>query len=142
MINVIRRLYENVELKLNSGSAKNKIPYSVGVKQGDAMAPVLFIALMQARAETLEDEWEAADIQTVDLCHFKDTGKHQGCMPGQAWDSKGTTFKINPILYIDDGMFVFKSKKRYDKRSRHLAKAHAALWSSHALWERRKEIQD
>jgi hypothetical protein len=52
IIDVIRRLYKNMELKLNSGSAKDTIPYSVvGVKQGDAMAPVLFIMLMQAMAE-------------------------------------------------------------------------------------------
>jgi hypothetical protein len=69
MIDVIRRLYENIELKLNSGSAKSTIPYSVGVKQGDVMAPVLFIVLMQAMAETLEDEWEAAD------------SRHSNCQP-------------------------------------------------------------
>jgi hypothetical protein len=56
MINVIQSLYENVTLKLSSGSVKDTIPYSVGVKQGGAMAPVLFIVLMQAMAETLEDE--------------------------------------------------------------------------------------
>jgi hypothetical protein len=111
MIDVIRRLYENVELKLSSGSAKSTIPYSVGVKQGDAMAPVLFIVLMQAMAETLEDEWEAADIQSVDLRHFKDTDKHRGRMHGQAWNTKGTAFKINHILYVDDGMFVFETKR-------------------------------
>jgi hypothetical protein len=76
MIDVIRRLYKNIELKLNSGSAKDTSPYSVGVKQGDAMALVLFIVLMQAMAETLEDKWEAADIQSVNLHHFKDTTTH------------------------------------------------------------------
>jgi hypothetical protein len=29
---------------------------------------------------------------------------------GQAWDTKGTTFKINHIMYVDDGMFVFDTK--------------------------------
>jgi hypothetical protein len=111
MINVIQRLYKNVTLKLNSGSAKESIPYSVGVRQGDVMAPVLFIVLMQAMAESLDDEWKAADIETVDLCHFMDTPTHRGHMHGQAWNTKGTTFNINHILYVDDGMFIF------DKRS-------------------------
>jgi hypothetical protein len=31
-------------------------------------------------------------------------------MRGQAWDTKGTPFKINHILYVDDGMFVFETK--------------------------------
>jgi hypothetical protein len=35
MMNVIQRLYKNVTLKLNSGSPKDLISYSVGVRQGD-----------------------------------------------------------------------------------------------------------
>jgi hypothetical protein len=111
IIKVIQRLYKKVTLKLNSGSVKDSIPYSVGVRQGDAMVPVLFIVLMEAMAETLEDEWKSADIETVDLRHFKDTPTHQGRMHGQAWSTEGTTFNINHILYVDDSMFVF------DKRS-------------------------
>jgi hypothetical protein len=45
MIKVIQRLYKKVMLKLKSGSAKDTILYSVGIKQGDAMVPVLFIVL-------------------------------------------------------------------------------------------------
>jgi hypothetical protein len=110
MIDVIQRLYKNVTLKLSSGSVKDTISYSVGVKQGDAMAPVLFIILMQAMAETLEDEWKTANIQSVDLRHFKDTPKHCGRMHGQAWKAKGTTFKLNNILYVDDGAFIFNTR--------------------------------
>jgi hypothetical protein len=115
VINVIQRLYKNVTLKLNSGSAKDTIPYSVGVKQGDAMVPVLFIVLMQAMAETLEEEWEAADINSIDLPYFKDSPKHRGHMHGQAWNTKGTPFKIDHILYVDDGMFVFDKKSDMEK---------------------------
>jgi hypothetical protein len=110
MINIIQRLYKNMPLKLNRGSAKDMIPYSVGVKQGDAMAPVFFIILMHAMVETLEDKWEAADIKYVDLPHFKDTPTHGGCMYRQAWDTTGTTFKINHIVYIKDGTFVSGTK--------------------------------
>jgi hypothetical protein len=110
MINVIQRLYKNVMLKLNSSSSKDTILYSVGIKQGDAMAPVLFIVLMQAMTETLEEEWEAADIKSINLRYFKDTPKHRGCMYGQAWNTKGTPFKIDHILYVDNGMFVFDNK--------------------------------
>jgi hypothetical protein len=65
---------------------------------------------MQAMSETLKDKWETADIQTVNLRHFKDTGKHRGRMRGQAWDTKGTTFKINHILSVNDIMFIFETK--------------------------------
>jgi hypothetical protein len=39
----------------SSRCAKDTIPYSIGVKRGDVMAPVLFIVLMQAMAETLKE---------------------------------------------------------------------------------------
>jgi hypothetical protein len=110
VINVIQRVYRNVMLELNSGSPKDMILYSVGVKQGDAMLPVLFIVLMQAMAETLEEEWEAADVKSIDLCYFKDSPKHRGCMHGQAWNTKGTPFKIDHILYVNHSMFVFNKK--------------------------------
>ena len=37
---------------------KVEIPQSVGVRQGDNMAPVLFLFLMTAFAETLEIVWK------------------------------------------------------------------------------------
>eukprot|EP00978_Attheya_sp_CCMP212_P041575 scaffold240147_cov43-Attheya_sp.AAC.1 len=63
LCNVIERLYEGASVNLKVGTADSRsIPYTVGVKQGDAMAPVLFLFLIQAFAETLEEEWEDADI--------------------------------------------------------------------------------
>ena len=40
---------------------------SVGVQQGDNMAPVLFLFLMSAFAETLEIEWKNADISVCTI---------------------------------------------------------------------------
>ena len=53
LIEVIRLLYENLEVELRVDGEKVQIPYSIGVKQGDNMAPVLFLFLMQAMAEVL-----------------------------------------------------------------------------------------
>ena len=44
LIDVIRRLYHNTEIKIKVGKEEQNIPYSVGVKQGDNMAPVLFFS--------------------------------------------------------------------------------------------------
>jgi hypothetical protein len=46
MIYVIRRLYDENEIKLSMGTEKG----TIGVQQGDAMAAVLFIIVMQAMA--------------------------------------------------------------------------------------------
>jgi hypothetical protein len=42
-----------------------EIPQEVGVQQGDNMAPVLFLFLMTAFAETLELEWKRENIKVV-----------------------------------------------------------------------------
>ncbi len=42
-----------------------EIPQEVGVQQGDNMAPVLFLFLMTAFAETLEIEWKHEKIKVV-----------------------------------------------------------------------------
>eukprot|EP00978_Attheya_sp_CCMP212_P029926 scaffold108265_cov34-Attheya_sp.AAC.3 len=40
LCNVIKRLYEGASVNLKEGTADSRsIPYTVGVKQGDAMAP-------------------------------------------------------------------------------------------------------
>ena len=44
----------------------------------------------EAMAEKLEGEWKEAGIQTRELCHFKDTPTHHGCMHEQDWKAKGT----------------------------------------------------
>ncbi len=40
-----------------------EISQLVGVRQGDNMAPVLFLFLMSAFAKTLENEWKNAHIK-------------------------------------------------------------------------------
>ena len=58
------RLHNGASVNLKVGNASPRsIPYTVGVKQGDVMVPLLFLFLMQAFAETLEDSWEEADIE-------------------------------------------------------------------------------
>eukprot|EP00978_Attheya_sp_CCMP212_P003153 scaffold6504_cov40-Attheya_sp.AAC.2 len=42
-----------------------EIPYEIGVKQGDNMAPVLFIYLMNAFAETLSKKWTKNKWNTI-----------------------------------------------------------------------------
>jgi hypothetical protein len=76
LVDVIRRLYHDTD-KIKVGKEERMILYLVGVKQGDNMAPVLFLFLMQAMAEeALEGEWKENDLDTpqfrhILLCHFQ-----------------------------------------------------------------------
>ena len=51
---VIERMYTNLKVVFKIGKNKIEILQSVGVRQGDNMAPVLFLFLMAAMAELLE----------------------------------------------------------------------------------------
>ena len=52
----IRRMYTDNKLRLILGNIDISIPFEVGVKQRYIVAPVLFLFIMMAFAETLEKE--------------------------------------------------------------------------------------
>ena len=49
-------MYSNLKVVLRIGKEMTKIDQTVGVRQGDPMSPVLFLFIMAAFAETLEQE--------------------------------------------------------------------------------------
>ena len=60
---VLRKLYTNITVQLKGFGKGFTIPSTVGVKQGDNLAPVLFIFFINAVAESIEPEWKEADIE-------------------------------------------------------------------------------
>eukprot|EP00978_Attheya_sp_CCMP212_P023595 scaffold72636_cov45-Attheya_sp.AAC.2 len=56
LIKVIAKMYKDSTVIFKSGQEMREIPYEIGVKQGDTMAPVLFIYLMNAFAEALSEK--------------------------------------------------------------------------------------
>ena len=116
MTGVIERLYKDAEIKIKIGKEERTIPYSVGVKQGDNMAPVLFLFLMQALSETLEKEWKKNNITIPEFKHFPKSGK--GRLLGQDWKAKGKTFELFYLLYVDDGAFNFTDQNDMIKASK------------------------
>jgi hypothetical protein len=82
MIYVIRRLYTDMEIKISVGTEKGSVKNSMGVKQGDAMAAVLFILVMQAMTETLTPLLEEAKIATPEFRFHKETRAFYGKMKG------------------------------------------------------------
>ena len=50
----ISRIYKDLKIVLKIGKVEEKMRQTVGVTQGDCMAPVLFILVVVAFAETLE----------------------------------------------------------------------------------------
>ena len=56
LCSAIERMYSDNKVRLIIGKIDTSIPFEVGVKQGDSVAPVLFLFLMMAFAETIEEE--------------------------------------------------------------------------------------
>ncbi len=53
----IKKMYTNLKVVLKIDKEITEIVQSVGVQQGDNMAPALFLFLMSVAAETLEPAW-------------------------------------------------------------------------------------
>jgi hypothetical protein len=115
MIYVIRRLYDENQIKLSVGTEKGSVKNTIGVKQGNDMAAVLFIIVMQAMAETLTPLWQHAEIVTPEFRFHKETKSCYGKMKGQCTTTKGTAFNLFLSLYVDDGSFLFENKRALEK---------------------------
>ena len=50
----ITTMYQDLKVVLKIGKTKETMSQTVGVRQGDCMAPVLFLFMVMAFAETLE----------------------------------------------------------------------------------------
>ncbi len=88
-----------------------EIPQEVGVQQGDNMAPVLFLFLMTAFAETLELEWKCENIKVVTVMTATDDRIRNGQLCSHTPKMFNSTFlsayEIFQCLYVDDGAFPF-----------------------------------
>jgi hypothetical protein len=68
----VERMYTDLKVDLKIGKEMGKILQSVGVRQGDNMAPVLFLFLMTAFAESLEKEYDRNNIKKIELHRASD----------------------------------------------------------------------
>jgi hypothetical protein len=73
IINLIKCLHDDFVLKLRIGKETCEIPYGKGIKQGDIMAPILF--LMLAFSETLEEEYEEWGIKPIEFTSTTQTSQ-------------------------------------------------------------------
>ena len=77
---IITRLHTGCQVKLKVGDSDIQFDSTIGVKQGDNLAPILFLVVMQAVMETLEPIWPAEKLE------FRI--KKNGCCQGQNWTTK------------------------------------------------------
>ena len=107
-------MYTDLKVGLKIDKEITEIMQSVGVQQGDNMAPVLFLFLMSAAAETLESAWRQAGNEVFTVAHTPDDELDTGCVRGHTPcmnnSRKLTAYKIYQLLYVDDGAFPFPTR--------------------------------
>ncbi len=96
-----------------------EIPQSVGVRQGNNMAPVLFLFLMTAFTETLEIVWREQEIPILSIMMAsKDNlinGKICSHTPAMSTSKILTAYKILQCKDVDDGAFPFGTRQDLKK---------------------------
>ena len=114
----IARMYADLKIILKLGKAKAEMNQTVGVRQGDCMAPVLFLFMMMAFAETLEKEWRKTGIDMVTFHQRTHLPRDKGFLNGHKRSifANGTLFGLFSVLYVDDGAFPFDDRAQMEKR--------------------------
>mgnify|MGYP003333642019 FL=1 len=112
-INIIKRMYLDFELTFSVGKTKMKIPYTIGVHQGDNLAPILFNIFFQAAIDTLSSQWTTHQIQKPTFKWFP--SERQGRLRNQNVTAIGQSFEMWKSLYVDDGAFLFTSRQELEK---------------------------
>ena len=84
LINIIRNIYKLVRIKFKSGKQIHKFLNLVGIKQGNILAPVLFLFAMQAALQSLERVWAEHNIVLPSFTWLPDNedGTNNGTLTG------------------------------------------------------------
>ena len=71
-------MYKNSIVRLIIGKVDTTIPFEVGVKQGESMAPVLFLFLIMGFAGTLEKEWVKNGLHKLQFRRHDNSPQSEG----------------------------------------------------------------
>jgi hypothetical protein len=94
LIMVLKKLYTDVTINLNVGENLEQFLSTSGVKQGDNLAPILFIFVIHAVSNSLDKKWE---FETPDFRWQPDTlaGHPRRQLIGTVHYNKGTMFSCS-----------------------------------------------
>ena len=101
----------DVKIDLHIGKEKATFGSTCGVKQGDNLAPILFIMFMNCVAESLDDLW---DFEQPNLQYVPD--EEEGRARGQLTKmpvktKKGERFSFFKSSYVDDAAFMLLNRE-------------------------------
>ena len=105
-------------MNIKLGNETTSVPYTVGVQQGDNMAPTLFLFAMLAFSDIIDRHWTSTwQLKPLQFNFFD---RLKGRLLAQSTTSKGKLFTLPYLLYVDDGVFVFEDLAQISKGSQHI----------------------
>jgi hypothetical protein len=110
LIEVLKKLYTDVTINFRVGDNLEQFLSTSGVKQGDNLAPILFIFVIHAVSNSLDKKWE---FTTPDFRWYPDTqvgSKPRGQLRGTKHSNKGTMFSFFKSYFVDDTAFILLSR--------------------------------
>ena len=85
---------------------------TISVRQGDCMAPVLFLFVVMAFAKTLEKEWIGTGLSMITLQQRSHSPQDIGKLTGHKVKtlSQGNLLFLFYVLSVEDGEFLFEDR--------------------------------
>jgi hypothetical protein len=108
LVDKVRMLHSNVSATFSIDDIERIVKSTVGVKQGDTLAPVLFLFVMQAAFETLLPKMKEEGIHAPEFLTNMD-----GITHGRSISSRlpeALRFTLHWLLYADDSAILFTSR--------------------------------
>jgi hypothetical protein len=121
LINVIKKMYHDVQIKADVNGIVFTFSSKSGVKQGDKLAPILFLFAIQAALESMDRNWPAKKPLLQWCAKTNDDGTPQGCLTKRNESKKKLqNFEFNRCLFADDAAFIFLDRKDIEAGTEHI----------------------
>lgn len=115
-INILIRLHEGATIKVKIGDIETEVDSTIGVRQGSCEGPSLFLFIIQAALETM-DEWPAAKPEFCTRAS-NITGEITGANSKR---KRGiTAFELWCALFADDCALLFNTREDMVKGANYL----------------------
>ena len=107
-------MYSDLKIVLKIRKAKAEMGKKVGVRQGDCMAPVLFLFMVVVFAETLAIFWRQMGFKMISFNTRTNSPFDRGSLTAQAPKTfqEGTLLELFSVLYVDDRAFPFEDREK------------------------------
>ena len=100
-------MYKDSIVKLVIDEFETTVDFKVGVKQGDSVAPVIFLFIVMAFSETLEKEWTLNGLTKSKFSCDNNSPLSDGQLISHQLQSfnRGALFELFCMLYVYERAF-------------------------------------